>query len=76
MQSDLNLRWVYMSKDTFSDVKSRIKKMYTWSVRSTKCLCVSKNTVITLSIGTDRPLQTVDPEQMLQNVVFFQGLQC
>ena len=32
--------------------------------------------VITLSIGTDRPLQTVDPNQMLQNEASNQGQHC
>ena len=44
----------------------------------TVCFCreIKKTTIITLSIGTDRLLQRVDPDQMLQNAASDQGLHC
>ena len=35
-----------------------------------------RNTVKPLSIGTDRPKQTVDPDQMPHNAASDLGLQC
>ena len=44
--------------------------IYQWYVSETL------STIITLSIRTDRPEQTVDPDHMPQNVASDQGLHC
>ena len=47
------------------------KSEYQYILVKKKCF-----TIITLSIGTDMPEQTVKTEQMLQNVASDQGLEC